>query len=881
MAAEPGRYGGSDRIRWGSTMEKLKKYKNKIKEYVTKKRCYWYLVLLVLLLIGLVNIELLSKIIPELATYIINVILIIMAIIYAKIQIDFLKKQIIDNIQEEKQNLYCFLENSFKRTSDEISTVDNNIAKCTDLLCDEMGNIKQKVLSDLESIQQQTSEEIFKLREHEDKMYDVLREQIKWFEADNKKQLDRNVNKVLNLASSIENRINKQFVEQTNNINEFTETNKANINASKEILLQKIDLNGHAAEENTQSIKESLEEVRYNFIKNVTELLEKTGESIQNARKENADNFIEQNRELTIKLESVINENKNNRDAIATTIDELHKTRNLIIQEIADIDSTNQIITKECCDAVEEQICSIDDKLIKEFSNVEVNIIDQTSELIEKLNNVIAENKNNSMTNFAEIQKSCDAIIDNMAEIDKKRIEYDTNALESVHNKANEIITSENDVTNKLNEITALVKEYEQKTSVAISESSVLVSNQINTKTKEAINEVEKKLELTSNYVSTELAAIKNLTIEIDEKRIEDDANAIEGVYNKANEISDRVIDLIEKNNIESKENIIAHKNEILQSIDNKNSRIKENFICMSDLLDDVKSMLDAMEKEISNINHSNIELTEELKDIFTSKLQVVNEGVKSINDNQQFIVDTMVKSIDAKFMILNQELVKQVNVILDKSDENNDYISGKCNVVFEQIQLLSKESKLLINKLDDSINKNKNNIIQNQKNVINVIENGIQDIKNNKKNLDMIEMIADRNFSNINNELEIVKNQLSSLNSLTVLIRSLSQNKDEKIEKKENRIETIEMPEDGIIVKEEYKHNKLIKSEMLKKGKKLYEAFFGSEGKFLNTRQYDDLGNVVMENIYYPNGQVKERREYSSGKAKITMYDANGTKIN
>ena len=96
------------------------------------------------------------------------------------------------------------------------------------------------------------------------------------------------------------------------------------------------------------------------------------------------------------------------------------------------------------------------------------------------------------MTNFAEIQKSCDAIIDNMAEIDKKRIEYDINALESVHNKANEIITSENDVTNKLNEITALVKEYEQKTSVAISESSVLVSNQINTKTKEAINEVEK-----------------------------------------------------------------------------------------------------------------------------------------------------------------------------------------------------------------------------------------------------------------------------------------------------------------------------------------------------------------------------------------------------
>ena len=113
-------------------------------------------------------------------------------------------------------------------------------------------------------------------------------------------------------------------------------------------------------------------------------------------------------------------------------------------------------------------MCSSDlDKLIKEFSNVEVNIIDQTSELIEKLNNVIAENKNNSMTNFAEIQKSCDAIIDNMAEIDKKRIEYDTNALESVHNKANEIITSENDVTNKLNEITALVKEYEQKTSVA------------------------------------------------------------------------------------------------------------------------------------------------------------------------------------------------------------------------------------------------------------------------------------------------------------------------------------------------------------------------------------------------------------------------------
>jgi len=139
---------------------------------------------------------------------------------------------------------------------------------------------------------------------------------------------------------------------------------------------------------------------------------------------------------------------------------------------------------------------------------------------------------------------------------------------------------------------------------------------------------------------------------------------------------------------------------------------------------------------------------------------------------------------------------------------------------------------------------------------------------------------IVERNFTSISSELEITRGQLSSLNSLSVLIKNLSEKKDEKAEKKQNRVETIEDPESGLTVKNEYKQDKLVMSQMYRGSKKVYDVFYGNKGEIISTKNYNESGKVSLEMTYHSNGQVKERKEYVSGRAEISKFDANGNKI-
>ena len=53
-----------------------------------------------------------------------------------------------------------------------------------------------------------------------------------------------------------------------------------------------------------------------------------------------------------------------------------------------------------------------------------------------------------------------------------------------------------------------------------------------------------------------------------------------------------------------------------------------------------------------------------------------------------------------------------------------------------------------------------------------------------------------------------------------------------------------------------------------------------GNRGEIVSTKNYDESGKVSLEMTYHPNGQVKERIEYISGKAELSRFDANGNKI-
>ena len=854
-------------------MQRMKDYMNKVQAFIIEKRNYWYWVVMVIALMMFANTELLSMIIPIWAIYLINAVLIIVTTVYARLLIVNLKERIKEKKTEDESKLYAFLEQSFKNTDAAVRNVDENVTNSTEFIKKELCSSKEMILTDIEAKKNDIFEELATVQKHEDEAHELLKDRIEQLESVSKEHLENNTTKVLNTVKATEICLRERLSEQTDLMNGNAERNKTNIDESREALLQEIKSNGNKADENTTNINKNIKEVRNSLTESVTKLMETTDASLKTVKKESIDNIANQTKDLLAKLDNILAENKNSFDG---NFEELQKSRDLIVEKLRSIDEANQVRIKEYNDIVEGKLASTDERLIKEFANIGTSIANQTSELTEKIDTVIMENKSGSAANLEELQKTRDIIVDKITDVDQanqvkeqeyynsveeklnasddkvlrefanikelakemeeKRKEADSIAVDGVHAKANEILSSSGDLANKLNMVSEALEGFEQRMVSAIAESSASVSQGV----KDGV------IQSTSHM----------------------------------NDVSERVIEIIQKNDKDTAEKLDYQSQEILSAISGSSTNAQENYDSLVGVLSEVKLSLNEVETEISNAEKGNAELTEELKKSIASELQNVGDELSKIEGIQKDNVVQIIELVDSKLLELNQELVKQANSILDKSDENTDYVSEKYNRVFDQIQSVAKESKILIKRVNDAIEENKNTIIQSQNAVTDSIGSHFQNVKNKEKELESLKAVVERNFINISSELEITRGQLSSLNSLSVLIKNLSEKREDKVEKKQNRIETIEDPDSGLTVKNEYKQDKLVTSQMFRGSKKVYDVFYGNRGEIVSTKNYDELGKVSLEMIYYSNGQVKERIEYISGKAELSKFDANGNKI-
>lgn len=854
-------------------MQRMKDYMNKVQAFIIERRNYWYWVVMVIALMMFANTELLSMIIPIWATYLINAVLIIVTTVYARLLIVNLKERIKEKKTEDESKLYAFLEQSFKNTDAAVRNVDENVTNSTEFIKKELCSSKEMILTDIEAKKNDIFEELATVQKHEDEAHELLKNRIEQLESSSKEHLENNTTKVLNTVKATEICLSERLSEQTDLMNGNAERNKTNIDESREALLQEIKSNGNKADENTTNINKNIKEVRNSLTESVTKLMETTDASLKTVKKESIDNIANQTKDLLAKLDNILAENKNSFDG---NFEEIQKSRDLIVEKLRSIDEANQVRTKEYHDIVEGKLASTDERLIKEFANIGTSIANQTSELTEKIDTVIMENKSGSAANLEELQKTRDIIVDKITDVDQanqvkeqeyynsveeklnasddkvlrefanikelakemeeKRKEADSIAVDGVHAKANEILSSSGDLANKLNMVSEALEGFEQRTVSAIAESSASVSQGV----KDGV------IQSTSHM----------------------------------NDVSERVIEIIQKNDKDTAEKLDYQSQEILSAISGSSTKAQENYDSLVGVLSEVKLSLNEVETEISNAEKGNAELTEELKKSIASELQNVGDELSKIEGIQKDNVVQIIELVDSKLLELNQELVKQANSILDKSDENTDYVSEKYNRVFDQIQSVAKESKILIKRVNDAIEENKNTIIQSQNAVTDSIGSHFQNVKNKEKELESLKAVVERNFINISSELEITRGQLSSLNSLSVLIKNLSEKREDKVEKKQNRIETIEDPDSGLTVKNEYKQDKLVTSQMFRGSKKVYDVFYGNRGEIVSTKNYDELGKVSLEMTYHSNGQVKERIEYISGKAELSKFDANGNKI-
>lgn len=822
---------------------------------------------------------------------------------------EFIKNE----LRSSMEMILTDIEAKKKDISEELASVQRHEAEAYELL---KNRIDQFEAANKDQLENSTSKVLNSVKTTENSLKENLSEQTNLINRnaesnkininDSREALLQEIKSNGNKAEENTANINKNIEEVRNMLTEsvtkLLETTDASLqtvqkenidniaNQTKELIAKLdniLEENKHSFDENLEELEKSrdlvveklstIDEANQVKTKEYYEIVEgKLASTDERLIKEFANigtNIASRTSELIEKLDIVITENKN---SSAINLEELQKTCDTIVDKIDAVDEANQMKTKEYHKGMEERLVSTDEKLMKKFENIGTSIANQTSELTEKLDTVIMENKNGSAAHLEELQKTRDIIVDKITNVDEanqvkeqeyynsveeklnasddkvlrefanikelakemeeKRTEADSTAFDGVHAKANEILSSSGDLANKLNMVSETLEGFEQRTVSAIAESSATVSQEV----KDGV------IQSTSHM----------------------------------NDVSEKVIETIQKNDNDTVEKLNHQRQEILSAISGSEIKAQENYDSLVGVLSEVKISLNEVETEISNAEKGNAELTEELKKSIASEIQNIGDELSKIEGTQKDNVVQIMELVDSKLLELNQELVKQANSILDKSDENTDYVSEKYNRVFDQIQSVAKESKILINRVNDAIEENKNTIIQSQNVVTDSIGSHFQNVKNKEKELESFKAVVERNFLNISSELEITRGQLSSLNSLSVLIKNLSEKREDKVEKKQNRIETIEDPDSGLTVNNEYKQDKLVTSQMFRGSKKVYDVFYGNRGEIVSTKNYDESGKVSLEMTYHPNGQVKERIEYISGKAELSKFDANGNKI-
>ena len=524
---------------------------------------------------------------------------------------------------------------------------------------------------------------------------------------------------------------------------------------------------------------------------------------------------------------------------------------------------------------------------IEESSKKNEQILKISTDL---LNDKIAELDNNEANRRDEARGELKQIIKS---VEQSLIETDKENLEELKSEVVKINTEikknleDMSITNEENktQVESILKEISRVTNNKLLEMNEGITNRITEYSEQLKNsfeiletsdgEREGRLKEELENLKQTVSSVENNLQQINNDNLEELKSEVE----KANvEIKKTLGDMSTSNeeNKEQVENIlqemsVATNNKLLEMNEGITSRITE----YSDKLNNSLETL-----ETSDIEREN-RIKEIIQKVSDEQIKKIANKLEVLFEEQSDNVNTIIDTVNASIVQFNEELVKQSNAIQDLNDENTNFVTEKYNRVFEQIRVFSKDSKATLKNVKLAIDNNKDSIEKSEKKITNYIENYFNTIDDKAKEIDSLKNIVKRNYDIFN---EFTHNQLDSLNSLASIIKKMAEKpeKSEKVEeKKSDRVELIKDSETGLDVKNTYKNNMLKQSSMFKGQRKVYDVEYGQKGEILKTKNYDQKGNLSIEMAYYANGQVKERREYISGKAEISKFDINGKKIN
>lgn len=378
-----------------------------------------------------------------------------------------------------------------------------------------------------------------------------------------------------------------------------------------------------------------------------------------------------------------------------------------------------------------------------------------------------------------------------------------------------------------------------------------------------------------------------------------------------------------------SKKNIASFCEEIQKAILNKSNEglaacnnISEMIQKLQNLFEKKTNALQKLENDhrdiiISKINSSNViyqELDNKVRVVMndvntlertmTSRLLESNDVILSqLKQNAEYIADYQTENVKKfKETILSQkhnreELSKQASLLSTGIDDVKNTLKELSAGIKQNKESINIEGDSVCKKMFSQMAKLSDSIMDRLIKLQNEFETKEEKgnlfvVNNQNKSADAIrEEINKSNRDNYLHQLEVqavLDNVSKQINTLVLLGKMLENvqivpiNSDDSGEKNSHVQKIVDAENDSVLYNH-YQNNRLTLSEMLSDDKKKYDISYGPSGEVLRTRNYGEDGSVITELTFYPNGQVKKRKEKLNieGKKKmvISKFDEYGNK--
>lgn len=888
-------------------------YLGKVKKYLESKGKQWYIVVASLLILEILNYDILQKVVPFWICTFVTVIILVLLMGYIGVMYLYVRGKYKGYFEEKKVMLVDridALEDNINEMNAKNIELENQLV---DILKKEISDNKDAIINQIDStsnsemylIKEKTAETIEKVS-----VFQTHFEETSMHISSNIENKSKEINKVFTDNQKKEHAL---ISEQANSLSEKICVMEAELNRAIEeqaiLAKEQSDAILNYGTTMSQYLNAFIEEQTNSLEIKVEELKDELCEAnkfMSSSAENQAISILERISEASNIGSNLLNENV---DSILSKIAETEASgKKLVDEKVVDLKAIIQIVQENINDGNNEFIRKTDQntifiqKQIKDRSDAQNSLLtNKIAELLDRMNTIHEETNKATEDSNCNIKQYSGDIISKIEEISEKENRLSIENINVISQKLavikNELAKSSEDSARKSDEHTGdILNKISEKSEVG----NVLLSKkakelgdmfQIMQEKVEKYNEEEKTSANEHNaIILSKIGEASELSNKFVDEKVNDLTKELDGI----NEKFKKVNDVNRQEFIEKSAEIVNQLAFYLEStegfVKEQTYIVNKHFKVMDDNIAKVsEENRDISDKMIDKILSITDEVREEQKLLINNRGDEIHNAIGCIEEQVgsiQIDIERKTEKFVNDTTEIQNSLTNLLVQVLDNLDKNGQKIEKSYDHIFNQISDFSKNTKKNIEALKSKLEYEQQEDDKGQKIKFDLLFGKVKQINKSEDVIVSLSNAIGKKQTDLIGKLDNIEAQISNLNSLSRLVKNVSNQKTEEIKEiNPNREERITDAETGMTILNTYKSNELVLSQMYSGNRKTYEVEYDKEGEMARSRNYDNKGNISTDINYYPSGQVKERVENIKVdgiiKSVKTKFDERGSKIN